>query len=85
MRSKRKEHGLQTMDRRISERKLKRWLEDLDKIDSNAERTSLAELIDKFSAANEGKGKKTRATNTSIINVLKKTWPTDLQMRVNMY
>ncbi|MDB6122362.1 MAG: hypothetical protein JWQ71_1355 [Pedosphaera sp.] len=81
--SKRKEHSLQTTDRKIAERKLKRWLEDFDKIDSNAERTTFSELLDKFSAANEGKGKKTRATNTSIINVLKKTWAADLQMRVS--
>jgi len=35
---KRKEHSLKTDDRKIAERKLKTWIGDLDKIDSDVTR-----------------------------------------------
>ncbi|MDB6110777.1 MAG: hypothetical protein JWR69_2527 [Pedosphaera sp.] len=80
---KRKEHSLQKTDRKIAERKPKSWLDEPDKIDSDAEKTGLTELLRKVLAANEGKGSNTRATNSSIIEVFKKTWPYDLAMRVS--
>src|SRR5580692_9547364 len=42
---KRKEHSLQTNDKKIAERKLKAWIADLDKIDTEAEKTTLAQLL----------------------------------------
>src|ERR1700734_1586637 len=47
---KRKEHSLQTTDRKIAERKLAAWIKDLDKIDSTAEKTTLNQLLVKFVA-----------------------------------
>ncbi len=35
---KRKEHGLQTTDRKLAERKLAEWIKSLDKIDSVSEK-----------------------------------------------
>jgi hypothetical protein len=51
---KRKERSLQTDDRKIAERKLKAWIADLDKIDSEAEKTTLAQLLDKFILIRKG-------------------------------
>ena len=48
---KRKEHSLDTADRKIAERRLKEWIETLDKIDAEAEKTTLDQLIEKFSKA----------------------------------
>ncbi len=71
---KRKEHSLDTTDRKTAERKLKEWINNQDKIDADAAKLTLGELIQKFEDANAGKSEKTKATNTSIINVLKETW-----------
>jgi hypothetical protein len=48
IRGKRKEHSLKTPERKLAERKLKKWLADLEKIEADAERTSLRKLIDKY-------------------------------------
>jgi len=45
---KRKEHSLETDDRKIADRKLKAWISNLDKIDSEAEKTTFAELLKRF-------------------------------------
>ena len=37
---KRKEHSLDTDNRKLAERKLKTWIETLDKLDSEAEKTT---------------------------------------------
>jgi hypothetical protein len=52
---KRKEHSSQTTDRKIAERKLAEWLKGLDKIDSTAGKTSLAQVLEKSIAVNRGK------------------------------
>jgi hypothetical protein len=44
---KRKEHSLETDDRKIADRKLKAWISNLDKIDSEAEKTTFAELLNR--------------------------------------
>lgn len=80
---KKKSHSLDTADRKIAERRLKDWLEDLDKIDAQATKTTFATLLDKFSASNAGKAKKTQATNNSILSVLKATWKPGLSVRVS--
>ena len=71
---KKKSHSLDTTDRKIAERRLKDWLQDLDKIDAEAAKTTLASLLGTFTASNAGKAKKTQDTNNSILNVLKATW-----------
>lgn len=80
---KKKSHSLDTADRKIAERRLKDWLQDLDRIDADAAKTTFATLLDKFSAANAGKAKKTQDTNNSILSVLKATWKPGLNIRVS--
>jgi hypothetical protein len=49
---KRKEHSLKTTDRKLAERRLKVWLENLEKIDTSVERLTLQELVEKLQKAN---------------------------------
>jgi hypothetical protein len=42
---KRKEHSLDTTDRKLAERKLKDWMNSLERIDVAAQKTTLAELL----------------------------------------
>jgi hypothetical protein len=71
---KRKEHSLGTDDRKIAERTLKKWIEDLEKIDPAAEKTTLSELLGKFQEVRKGLSKSTRDTERGRINNLKATW-----------
>jgi hypothetical protein len=48
---KRKEHSLDTTDRKIAERRLKEWIASLEAIDSEAAKMALAELLEKFKEA----------------------------------
>src|SRR5438309_982478 len=64
---KRKEHSLNTTDRKLAERELKAWIKNLDKIDSTAQRTTLAQLLEKFKAIRQGTSKSTRDTEAGII------------------
>jgi hypothetical protein len=81
-RGKRKGHSLETTDRKLAERKLKKWIADLDTVDATAEKITLGELLDKFQTVRQGFSKSTRDTERSIINKLKKTWRTGLDLRV---
>jgi len=80
---KRKEHSLQTSDRKIAERKLAEWIKGLDKIDSTAEKTNLAQLIEKFVAARQGKSQSAQDTDASIIKRFKDGWKHGLEIRVS--
>ena len=80
---KRKEHSLATTDRKIAERKLAAWIKSLAKIDSEQEKTTLAQLIEKFVAARQGKSESTIATDASIINRFKADWRHGLDARVS--
>jgi len=80
---KRKEHSLQTDDRKIAERKLKAWIADLDKIDSEAEKTTLAQLLEKFLLIRKGASDSTKATDMGIIKSLKSNWKHGLDIRVS--
>jgi integrase len=80
---KRKEHSLDTTDRKIADRRLKEWIANLEETDSEAEKMSLATLLEKFTEANRGKADKTKRTNESIINRFKATWKYGLGIRVS--
>lgn len=82
-RGKRKEHFLGTTDRKLAERKLKKWLADLDTVDAHAEKITLDELLDKFQTIRQGFSKSTRDTERGIINKLKRTWRAGLDLRVS--
>ena len=60
---KRKEHSLETTDRKIAERKLKDWVASLDRVDAETEKTTLAQLIEKFEKTRQGRADKTRKTD----------------------
>ena len=45
---KRKEHSLDTTDRKLAERRLKDWLAGLGKIDPELEKTTLRQLVERF-------------------------------------
>jgi integrase len=79
---KRKEHSLATADRKLAERRLKAWIDDLDRIDAKAAKITIEALLEKFVAVNKGRAEKTRATDQSIINAFKRTWRHGLNMQV---
>jgi len=80
---KRKEHSLDTADRKIAERRLREWIETLDTIDTEAEKTTLIQLIEKFSKARQGKSESTRDTEASIIKIFKADWEYGLDIRIS--
>jgi hypothetical protein len=72
-----------TTDRQIAERKLKKWISNLDKVDAEAEKMTLAQLIEKFEKTRRGKAEKTQQTEQWLINTLKAEWCYGLEMRVS--
>ncbi len=80
---KRKEHSLDTDDRKLAERRLKDWIDDLDKIDSEAEKTTLSQLLEKFENIRQGMSASTRDTERGIIKKLKSTWKHGLDIQVS--
>ena len=80
---KRKEHSLQTTDRKIAERRLRDWIRGLDKVDGEAEKTTLNQLIEKFIAVRKGKADKTKQTDASIINALRLSWKYGMDIQVS--
>jgi integrase len=81
---KRKEHSLQTTDRKIAERKLAVWIKNLDKIDSTAEKTTLRQLLVMFVASRRGKSDSTKATDASIKKRFEAEWKQGLDIRVSL-
>ncbi|MEI7731140.1 MAG: tyrosine-type recombinase/integrase [Verrucomicrobiota bacterium] len=80
---KRKEHSLDTTDRKSAERRLKDWIANLDKVDAQAEKTTLEQLLEKFIKGRLGKSKKTTDTERSIIKNFKATWGNGLGIQVS--
>jgi hypothetical protein len=71
---KRKEHSLETSDRKLAERRFKDWAANLNKVDTEAEKTTLAQLVDKFKKTREGLAFKTRKTEQWILGTLEEDW-----------
>jgi len=80
---KRKEHSLDTNERKTAERKLKTWIDDLTKIDTEAEKTTLEQLLEKFTTVRSGLSASTKRTDASIIKNLKENWNHGLDIRVS--
>ena len=80
---KRKEHSLETRDRKIAERRLKDWIANFDCIDPTLEKTTLEELLNKFESIRKGMSRSTEVTELSMIKVLKETWTFGLNIHVN--
>jgi integrase len=75
--------ALETSDRKIAERSQREWLANLNQIDSQAERTTLNQLIDKLLASRAGLAPKTVQTETWLADTLRKTWNNDIDIRVS--
>ena len=68
---------------KLAERKLKRWIVDVEKIDPTAEKTTFGELLQKFEQARQGLSESTCATERGMINKLKRTWGFGLELIVS--
>jgi len=80
---KHKEHSLDTTDRKIAERKLRAWITDLTKLDTEAGKTTLGQLLEKFTTVRSGMKPSTVRTDASIIRNLKSHWKHGLDIRVS--
>jgi hypothetical protein len=58
----RKEHSLETTDRKVAGRRFKDWVANLDKIVTESEKTTFAQLREKFQKTQQGKADKSRKT-----------------------
>jgi len=67
VKGKRKERSLGTTDRRIAETRLKVWIANLGKVDTEVEKTTLKQLIQRFKSVTQGKSDSTIATVNSIL------------------
>ena len=67
LRGKRKERSLRTADRKIAERRFREWIGNLEKVDTEVEKTTLKQLSDKLIAINQGKSKSTRYISLSVL------------------
>lgn len=79
---KRKERSLGTSDRQIAERRYRDWVANLTKVNSELEKTTLREIIEKTIAANKGKSETTQKALASVIKCFRKTWRHGLDMQV---
>jgi integrase len=79
---KRRERSLRTADRQIAERRLRHWINTLQRTDREKERTTFRQLIAMFVAAHTGKSASTQTTHRSVIKRLTKTWRFGLDMEV---
>jgi hypothetical protein len=78
-----KDHSLDTTDRKIAERRFKTWVGNLDKVDSAAEKTTLAQLIERFEKTRQGKAEKTIKTERWILKMLKENWAHGMETQVS--
>jgi integrase len=78
-----KDHSLGTTDRKVAERRFKEWVSNLDKIDSEVEKTTLNELIEKFLKTRQGKADKTKRTEQWLVKKLRDEWEHGLDIQVS--
>lgn len=79
---KRKERSLKTSDRQIANRRLREWLDNLHKIDSEMEKTTLRQLLQSFQSTYLGKSESTRESNQYISEKFKIGWLHGLDIEV---
>lgn len=82
-RGKRREHSLKTYDFALAKRRMKEWIDNLDKVDASVEKTTFRQLLEKWKAMRQGKALKTRKTDQSTLNQFVKTWAHDLDIQVS--
>lgn len=78
-----KERSLDTTDRKIAERRLKEWLANLEKVDTEVEKMTLKQLIERFDAVTAALVENTQTTNRAIKKHFLDWWPhgSDYQVR----
>jgi len=83
IRGRRKERSLETTDRKIAERRLKGWIADLSKVDTEVEKTTLKQLHQKYIAINQGRSRSTLGIIRGVIREFESWWPygSDFQVR----
>ncbi len=62
---------------------MKEWIANLDKVDAEAEKTTLSELLQKFTNGRAGMSESTKATEPGIVKKLKENWGYGLDIRVS--
>ena len=72
---RRKERSLGTTDRKIAERRLKEWIANLSKVDSEVEKMTLKQLHQRFIAISQGKSDSTLCIIKGIIREFENWWP----------
>lgn len=72
---RRKERSLETTDRKIAERRLKEWIANLGKVDTEVEKTTLKQLRERFIAISKGKSVSSQDIIESVITDFEKWWP----------
>jgi integrase len=71
----RSEGGIAITDRKLAERKLREWLDGLEREElSPAPPSSFGELLEKYRAVNVGKSRKTKGNIEWAINTLRRSW-----------
>ena len=77
------ERSLETCDRKIAERRLKKWVGNLEKVDAEVEKTTLEEMIQRYHAVTASLSESSRSTDRSIIKKFLAWWPhcRDCQVR----
>lgn len=79
---KRYEVSLRTTDRKVAERRLRDWVDNLDRLDHEKERTTLSELLETFVSVNSGKSESTKTGHRCFLKKLRGTWPFGMNIEV---
>ena len=79
---KRKERSLETTDRKIAERRMKEWIADLGKVDSEVEKTTLKELTRKLIATKQGMSESSRNIVAAVVREFEAWWPYGMDFQV---
>ena len=74
--------SLKTSDRELAKRKLKEEQEKQGRVDPEATKLTLSELLDLYEKSLEQFDDKTQATRTCILNIFKRTWEQSLEVPV---
>ena len=67
LRGKHRERSLKTCDRKIAERRMKKWLGSPQKVDAEVEKTTLGQLIQRHLTITGSMSESSRTTDQSII------------------
>jgi len=79
---KRKERSLDTADRKIAERRFREWVSNIEKVNSEVEKTTLRQLHHKFVASNRGKSDSNMCVIRGVIRDFEERWPHGLDFQV---